>query len=638
MISIGVVFLQVICCIGLGASVLTVLRIQKDLPVREQWTWSFAIGFGVLGWLLFFFGLASWFTTIPLIVLLCIGSIGICFLWMDLRTSLTHFKKPSFNGSTLLIIAALIFIVVIDLFEGLSPPADGDSLAYHFVHPKNFLAANMIEFVPRGGDGSIPMVIHMSYVTTLGLGGEKALTLWTMITGWASAALFYSIARKFLDLKWSLFLMLIFITTPAVIYGAGSGQVEVKMSLFAMVAGTAVMLALKTKLIKYTILAGIAAGFVMGSKFLGLLFVATCGIVVIAQRKWFIHGLTFSLAALIAGGQWYVWNYINSGDPVFPVLFEWLKHGYHAPWDENHANAFKQMFVFEKSVPINFIWFLAYPFAATFSIFTNLESGRTGLGPFIVLIIPFVLAAIWTHRTRILQSSLLPIAAIIFIFYALWFFTGSSQRVRHLLPVYPLLLICISAVAIGWAHEKKIKLPILGAILLTLSIQLAGYGLFGMSYAKHIFLSESKNDFLQRTVNGYVAIPWINKNIKSPNRIYTQERQLIYYFKVPVYYGHWSADAKIDTRPETKDYVKLYKQLRGQKITHLLTTGSIDKKILEKLDPSGYGLWRTLYLKGCLKLSKSFKGYTFRSRTLKSISQREKGFHVFELQQPKCLA
>ena len=85
--------------------------------------------------------------------------------------------------------------------EGIAPPADADTLAYHFTIPKQFLEAGRIEFIPRALEGAIPLIVQMTYVPALGLGGEMALTLWTMATGWAAAALLFVLCRKHLGVN-----------------------------------------------------------------------------------------------------------------------------------------------------------------------------------------------------------------------------------------------------------------------------------------------------------------------------------------------------------------------------------------------------------------------------------------------------
>ena len=80
------------------------------------------------------------------------------------------------------LLAMLAFVLACDLCEGLAPPADADSLAYHFALPKQFLSAGHLQFVPRAVDGAVPLLPQMTYLVALGLGGERAMTLWTMVS------------------------------------------------------------------------------------------------------------------------------------------------------------------------------------------------------------------------------------------------------------------------------------------------------------------------------------------------------------------------------------------------------------------------------------------------------------------------
>ena len=66
------------------------------------------------------------------------------------------------------------------------------------------LAAGRLEFVPRAIDGAVPLLIQMTYVPALGLGGEHALTLWTQVSGWGLGLLIYKACRRHLDAPWSL--------------------------------------------------------------------------------------------------------------------------------------------------------------------------------------------------------------------------------------------------------------------------------------------------------------------------------------------------------------------------------------------------------------------------------------------------
>ncbi|MEQ8958633.1 MAG: hypothetical protein RLP02_12015, partial [Coleofasciculus sp. C2-GNP5-27] len=156
-------------------------------------------------------------------------------------------------------------------------------------------------------------------------------------------------------------------------------------------------------------------------------------------------------------------------------------------------------------------------------------------------------------------------------------------------------------------------------------------------YVRYALAGESRDAFLYRTVRGYAPIPWINNNLSKNDLIYTEERQLVYLFDVPVYYGHWAADARIDTRPKADDPNKFFHQLKAQSVSHLLAKGALPKSGLrDRAKHKGYALWRILVERGCLRPVKSVKGPYFDSRTLMTSVTHEE-FHVLKLQLPACL-
>ena len=45
----------------------------------------------------------------------------------------------------------------------------------------------------------------------------------------------YGVGRRWLSREWSLTLVLVFLTTPAVIYGGGSGHMETRVALYMLI-------------------------------------------------------------------------------------------------------------------------------------------------------------------------------------------------------------------------------------------------------------------------------------------------------------------------------------------------------------------------------------------------------------------
>ncbi|MBI2236360.1 MAG: hypothetical protein HYU60_05310 [Magnetospirillum sp.] len=623
---------QVLACIGFGMPMLRLFGIAATLTRAEQVCWAFALGMGTLGWLAFFVGIGGRLSPGPLAAVLAAGTMGlVAFRGAPARSPR---RDGGFGRAEALLIAILGVVMLANLLQGLSPPADADSMAYHFDLPKRFLGAGRVFFVPRAMDGAVPLLIHMTYTTALGLGGEQALTLWTIASTWMCGGLFFTFACRFLDRRWALALTLVLLTTPAMLYGGGSGQVEVRNALFVLVAAASAAEALGSGRRRHAALAGVATGFFMAGKLLGLEFALACGLVLLAQRRWLAHGLAFTIAALAAGSQWYLWNWINSGDPFFPMLYGLVPYLDASGWTVERQREFNAFIASdERAVPINLTWLLAYPFVATLAGKPVFESGRSGLGPFVLLVLPFALAGLWRFRRRLGATALLPAAAITALFYVEWFVLGSSQRVRSVVPVYPLLLACVAVAAHRWAAARASLRPLAGAMAVTLLVQLGGLAVLTVNYARHVLTGESRDAFLWRNTTGYTAVQWINRHLTQADRIYLVLRPLNYLIDVPIFYAHFVQEARVDVGPHASDPVRFDRQLRAVGVTHLLVT-----EPGEGVAPAGLHLWQRLRDRGCLELIETFQIRTTASRTLTpDAGGGTATSHVYRLGEPSCL-
>ena len=74
--SYFILLLQCLACLGFGAYTLHFLSITKRLDRFERITWSFALGFGFLGWILFFVGALGLITDVILLLTLIVGASG----------------------------------------------------------------------------------------------------------------------------------------------------------------------------------------------------------------------------------------------------------------------------------------------------------------------------------------------------------------------------------------------------------------------------------------------------------------------------------------------------------------------------------------------------------------------------------
>ncbi len=339
-------------------------------------------------------------------------------------------------------------------------------MAYHYALPKQYIAAGKLEFVARAIDGAIPLLIHMTYTLALALGGELALTFWSMVTGWAVLALAYTTARRWLDRSWALSMVLLLATTPAIIFTGGTGHIEPRLALFALLAAVAASDAIHKDDLRFTLICACATGFFIGSKFTGLLFALSVGLILVGfmiqrRQKWFLNGSTLTAVAILVGIQWYIVNWIFTGDPVFPLFFGVLDYTNPDIWDASQHAAYQRFSERgEVEVPNNLSWLIAYPFVATFKGLPVFESGRTGFGPFFALAAPIIILAVGANRRKLLGHPLFPILLIAVLFYVFWFLSGVSQRSRHMIPIYPAVLICGMYAIAWWSNRHRSFVPV----------------------------------------------------------------------------------------------------------------------------------------------------------------------------------
>jgi hypothetical protein len=629
--SVVAVLLQLLAVLGAGALALRALGLQADFPVRERALWAFALGVGVLGWLVFPLARAGFVGQGALLAIEAILALGAALLWPDLRQ--IPRPKPArwgWLGWTLGLVA--VVAVGFDLAEALAPPLDADSLAYHFAAPKQILREGGLRFSPTAGDRA--GLTHMTYLTALAGGGERALTLWAMASGWAAPLFLYVVARRWLAPSWAAAAALLLATTPAWIYGGGSGQVEPRLALFAFAGLLAAAEARRTGSLRHAALAGLMAGFYAAAKLSGLIFVAAAGLVVVGRRNLWRPALTFAAAAVVAGFQWYAWSYAESGDPIFPGLFSILGVRDPSWWNATADATFREFLAAERPAKPAILWLFAYPFAASTGLgFQFWDAGRTGFGPFGLLVLPFALGGLWRFRGRIGTSPLVSVAGGVLSFYILWILAGPSQRIRHFLPFLPAFLLCATVAAARFAADVRRERFLAAATAIALAVHLAAGALYALPYLRRMATDESREVFLERHLMSFAAARWINANLSPSDRILVTERQLIYYLDRPALYLLPVYQAEVDLRDINRDVRGQWNALGRRGATHLLLIPGL------AVANDSSGLWRlgrALVEAGCAEGAAAINVRRFVSRTLPGWNEALVPADILKLRPDRC--
>lgn len=560
-------------CLGWGLGTLRLVRGEVVLSRLERLTWAPVLGMGLSGWAMFPASLLLGPGTLPAwgITGLGLGILGLC------RTDLGHpvgtaSSDHQFTPLSWALMAVLAAVAGLDLANALVPPVDADSMAYHFALAKRYLAEGEIRFVPQAVEAAVPLLLHMTYLQALALGGETGLTLWCGLTSWGLPMAAFALAWRHLPLAWALFLLAAIKTMPAAVYGAPSGQIEVRLAALFLVAVMLAVRARRENSWRTALVAGLAAGFCAGVKYSGLVAPAVCGLALLGGIHRFRSQMAFGLAVLVAGGQWYAWNGFHTGDPLFPMLWGRLPYTDAAQWDETMRASFASYLASELGAPKTLAWLFYYPFKATFDGLPVFESGRTGFGPLLFILLPFSMAGLLAaKRARPWRHELAQVGALCLAGSALWFLGGSSQRVRHFLPEYIPLLVGLSVAAWHTCQRMPRLVPAMATgMAATLAIQLGGQAFFSLPALRHLWSREDRQVYLIHNVSAYPVVQWLNTHLGSADRILLTNRELVYHLEIPNVYIPPSYDGRLRLTPPAPPNQVWIEQLRALKITHLL--------------------------------------------------------------------
>ncbi len=619
---------------GTGALVLVTAGWLHVLPSGEKWCVALALGLGGIGWLAFWPGIIGLLTpSIVLAGIVLLLPANILLLPGDREYSqvslLENTSKNIEWGSVAVSLAVVgTAMFVLDFVEALAPPIEADTLAYHFDLPDTFADEEHISFVPRVLTGAVPLLVHMTYTVASVIGkfswldAERLMMFWVFFTGWGGAVMLFFLARRWISPAWALSLALIYQTMPTFIYGAGTGLVEARLGLFVIAAVIFIIAIHHHSDNRGTVaLLGIAVGFYMASKYTGLLFAVAFGVTLLVMTFRLSAGFflaskymcIFLVAALLAGGQWYVWNFLHTGDPVFPMLYRWLGDEGSPYWTFAHDAYFRTYMASKSALIGTFFEKLIFPWSATFTPAREIDSGRVGLGPFLIIVLPLSIYAAWVKRKRVFSSEALPAVVALLLYYLIWLQFGGIPKVRHLSPVVGPIALLLSVVTL---KVKAFYWPVAFAVTVTLCLQAGAQVIYTKSLVQRIIMGESRDQYLMRAIGDeYSVIKWINDNAKEIPHLLISDRHFNYQIKTKTTFLLPHTTAIIDLREGFVSADKLWEGICKLGVSHVLNSredGSI------KLTMAGQYL--VLEKRGVMVLLKTFKSKQISSRTLKVSS------------------
>ena len=418
-----------------------------------------AVGAIVTSLIWFFLGLIGLYSPLAAIIVTVVGLVEGGLSFARVREAKTESRVPEkatrFDKALLLLIALPVGLAFV---AALAPPIAKDTLLYHFAVPKAFIAQHSNAFVEGNIASYLALGTEMHTVWAMLLGnlvstrvGEAAAGVTTFLFFPLLLAAVFGWARE-LDIsrRWSLVSVLMVAAIPTAFHVASSGYIDLSLTLFITLACYSLTHWWKTLATGSLVLVAIFLGGALAVKLTTVFFIAAFALVILlrgrselkAAGKVVVAGFAALILAGVIASPWYLRNWKATGSPVFPFYMSIWK-GAATGWDVERSNLFQAMNSQYGGASENKINYLTAP--ARVSLVAQPEDANRYdgvLGAAFLIGLPLLIWAMWRKK---LPPEIVIAVGVAGIVYLFWLF--SSQQLRYLLPIVPLLAIAIAAAA-----------------------------------------------------------------------------------------------------------------------------------------------------------------------------------------------
>ena len=507
------------------------------------------------------------------------------------------------------IITSLLYIVIsvfmiTELFLNLTPPVSRDALIHHLAIPKLWLTHGGYYEMPWANFSYYPMNIDLLYLIPLYFKNDIAPKFIHFAFGFGTGLLVYQYLKNRVGRNWGLVGFLILFSTPVVVRLSTTAYVDLGMVFFS----TASILAWikwqdeNYKDLKWFILSAVCMGLAAGSKYNALIawFFLNLMVVFYYSRDTkkglpaVKFGVVFFVITLLVVSPWFIKNYIQTGNPIYPLLnnvFQFLHHTGNAggavavTTDSNWASSIFQRR--ELMFGEGFWETLFIPIRIFLQGKDSSPQYFDGvLNPILIIMIPFA----FLKKDYSRDKTFFLLFSVFFLLMACFL---TIIRVRYIMPIIPFMAI-LSVMGIRnlveWVDGLSRPTGHIGIIIISsITVILISFNLLYLKDyfstikpARYVFHQETRDEFLARNIGSYPAVKYINENLPDNARIFFMFLgRRGYYLDRPYYYDSSFGMKTIKGMVKaSKDRHDFQEYLQSLECTHILMRTRLFNKYL----------------------------------------------------------
>lgn len=439
--------------------------------------------------------------------------------------------KAQQNKVFFILVIVLALQVVVNLIGVLGPELAFDALWYHLTLPKLYLLSHTISYIPGGllYYSAMPKLAEMLYIPALLFGGETFAKLIHFSFGLLTCIVLYKLSRKFFTPVLSLLAVIIFYANLVVDWESITAYIDLTRAFFEVLSIYAFVNFYTTQKRKWFVLSAILLGFAIATKVLaiGSMVILLVLLTYYGFKKKatllsiLSHNIFFALLALTIPLPWFIFSFINTGNPVYPF--------------------------FTKTYAVTTTSALLNPITFVQSLWNLFVHSPDPLSPIYIMFLPLLVVLIIRSMrfTHLVSKAATPPKEEIFkliVLYSVlslfvWYVTpntGGGRFIIPYLPIYSLLVVSIFT----YDLQKWFKKMLFILIILTAIVSIGYRGVANKRYIPVIFGHETKQEFLTQNLNFnygdfYDIDNYFVANIKPTDTVLLYGFHNLYYVDFP---------------------------------------------------------------------------------------------------------
>jgi hypothetical protein len=340
----------------------------------------------------------------------------------------SFFKKHWYWVTPVVIILSPLFLLP------LYPPIKWDEISYHLPYALFYVEHQGLAVNPFLRYPLYAHNIDLLYSLSLLFSDDIVAHLLHASTAVLTTVGIYNLGTVTSEKKTGVLAAFLFLSSPLVLLLMKTSYIDLGLTLFVFLGFYCLSMWSITKQDYWLYLAGFATGIAAGSKYSGLMFIPLYILWIEYEGRKISLVVRFLIPALVFSAPWYIRNYIISGDPFSPfggeVFGYWL-------WNKKDLLGQSQNLFKTHGTPRNLPSLLMLPLNLLFNRGDFME-GALSPAMIAVFLAPFFFMKFSRYQRML--------CIFVFVNIIIWFFT--SQILRYLLPVFPMIALLSAPVLI----------------------------------------------------------------------------------------------------------------------------------------------------------------------------------------------